>query len=966
MDKENFKASLQELVDKFERSEEYYKSKSYKEDELRQEFINPLFKALGWDMDNKAGVAPQYRDVIHEDRIEIEGKPKAPDYSFKIGPERKFFVEAKAASVKIISEFPPSFQLRRYAWSGKLPVSILTDFEEFSVYDSTIEPKQSDKTETARIKYIHYQDYLKEADYLWDTFSKDAVWKGSFDKFAKAEKRGNQLVDKSFLTEIETWRSLLAKDIATNNSDIDIYQLNEAVQKIIDRIIFLRIAEDRGIEFYETLKKTIESKDTYKLLVTIFKRAQDKYNSNLFDFNADSLTTKLKISDKVLDRIIGSLYYPKSPFEFSVIGVEILGSVYEQFLGKVIRLTKGHNAIIEEKPEVKKAGGVYYTPQYIVDYIVNNTVGELTQGKTPKEVSKLRIVDPACGSGSFLIGAYNFLLDWHLKYYIENDTEKHIKASTLFRDMEGNYFLSTAEKKRILLNNIYGVDIDSQAVEVTKLSLALKMMENENSETINKQLKLFADRILPDLGSNIKCGNSLIGSDYYSDKNLSLLSDEEIRKVNAFDWNKEFSEVFKQGGFDAVIGNPPYISNWTLTESNKDSLDYLENKYHEYLTGHWDIFLCFISLSIHILNDKGLNSFILPTSVLKEKHSSKLRIRVLGERSLVEIIDFGQKTIFEGVARQTMVYVLKKKFSKDNLITLKNDIDDIGRQIKQSFYLETRNSIIKTNISNIDVEIYNKLNSIDSLKLGKIVCINTGVVAHSRVGSPIKFKKDDVIHKEYKEGYKKYIVGANMQRYFISYDGDYIDYESKKDYFHRPKFNELFERPKITVRRISGKDNQLIACVDRDNYYSNDNLMHMVLWDETILKLQKPEKKWSVVMLNIEIEYIMAIIASKLMHYYFKNFLSTDTLQGSFSSIYPEDLRDFPIIIAEQKTLESVTASVKEMLLVKKQYEEISMDSSKKKLLKQRIYDIDRKIDLQIYEIYKLTEEEIAIIEKSV
>jgi type I restriction-modification system DNA methylase subunit len=593
--KENFRSSLEKLTKQFSQNEAYYKSKEYKEDQARQEFINPFFRALGWDMDNEQGFAPQYREVIHEDRIQIDGKPKAPDYSFKVGSDRKFFVEAKAPAGKIFSELEGAFQLRRYAWSGKLPVSILTDFEELAVYDTTIEPKTADKASVARVKYIKFTDYLKEIDYLWETFSKEAVWNGSFDKFAKKEKKGSQLVDKSFLKEIELWRDLLAKDIAKNNK-LDIHELNLVVQKLIDRLIFLRIAEDRGIETYETLKGTIKPKNTYSLLLKIFKRADDKYNSSLFDFEKDEISTKVKVSDNVLDRILTNLYYPKSPFEFSIIGVDILGSVYEQFLGKVIRLTRGGNAVIEEKPEVKKAGGVYYTPQYIVEYIVKNTVGELVKDKTPRAVSTIKIVDPACGSGSFLIGAYEYLLEWHLKYYVENNPERHVKNKTLFKDSEGNYFLSTQEKKRILTNNIYGVDIDPQAVEVTKLSLALKVLEGENSETIGAQFVLFAERILPDLRSNIKCGNSLIGSDYYEDKQISLMEDDEIREINAFDWEKEFENVFKYGGgFDAVIGNPPYI------KKSKTAFLFKKGKLGKYYEGRMDLWYAFACHSIDIV-----------------------------------------------------------------------------------------------------------------------------------------------------------------------------------------------------------------------------------------------------------------------------------------------------------------------------------------------------------------------------
>ncbi|MDA8238820.1 MAG: hypothetical protein M0Z67_00450 [Nitrospiraceae bacterium] len=295
----------------------------------------------------------------------------------------------------------------------------------------------------------------------------------------------------------------------------------------------------------------------YRRLFQIFRNADERYNSGLFHFenektrheSPDDLTPSLDIDDKTLKEIIRRLYYPESPYEFSVLPADILGQVYEQFLGKVIRLTAGHRAIVEEKPEVRKAGGVYYTPTYIVDYIVKNTVGKLLnpdgydapvipakagiqsetldprlheddkpiKTMTPKEVSKIRILDPACGSGSFLLGAYQFLLDWHRDWYVNNVPQKWAagKNPVVYQAQGGDWHLTTAEKKRILLNNIYGVDIDSQAVEVTKLSLLLKVLEGENNQTLERQLRFFHERALPDLGDNIKCGNSLIGPDFY-------------------------------------------------------------------------------------------------------------------------------------------------------------------------------------------------------------------------------------------------------------------------------------------------------------------------------------------------------------------------------------------------------------------------------------------------------------------
>ncbi|RKY11287.1 MAG: restriction endonuclease subunit M, partial [Planctomycetota bacterium] len=507
------------LIEGFDSNIEAYKDHKYNETQLRHEFVDPFFMALGWDVNNTAGLAEAYKDVIHEDSIRIGSATKAPDYCFRIGGTRKFFVETKRPSVNIRQDVSPAFQLRRYAWSAKLPLSILTDFEEFAVYDCRVRPVKADLASAARVKYMKYTEYADRWDEIASVFSKEAILKGSFDKYAESarRKKGTAEVDVAFLAEIEKWRDIIARNIALRNPSLTNRQLNFAVQRTIDRIIFLRIAEDRGIERYGELLAATSGADTYKRLFRLFEKADDRYNSGLFHFHKepdrdepDDLTPVLTIDDKPLKDIIKSLYYPDSPYEFAVLPAEILGQIYEQFLGKVITLTKGHHARIEYKPEVKKAGGVYYTPAYIVDYIVKNTVGKLLEKKTPLAVNKIKILDPACGSGSFLIAAYQYLLDWHLKYYTENEPDKYTKGRNprLYQTDKGEYRLTISERKRILLNNIFGVDIDSQAVEVTKLSLLLKVLEGE------AQLVLFhKERALPDLGNNIKCGNSLIGPD---------------------------------------------------------------------------------------------------------------------------------------------------------------------------------------------------------------------------------------------------------------------------------------------------------------------------------------------------------------------------------------------------------------------------------------------------------------------
>ncbi|NUM78578.1 N-6 DNA methylase [candidate division KSB1 bacterium] len=623
-------AELLDLVARFERNRETYQASTYNETQLRREFIDPFFAALGWDMDNKQGFAEAYKDVIHEDAIKIGGFTKAPDYCFRVGGTRKFFVEAKKPAVNLKDETSPAFQLRRYAWSAKLPLSILTDFEEFAVYDCRVRPVKNDKPAVGRILFLNYQDYATRWEEIRRIFSKQAVLEGAFDKYAETTKakKGTAEVDAAFLKEIESWREALARNIALRNPKLTPRELNFSVQRTIDRLIFLRICEDRGMEIYGTPQTLLNGERVYPRLCHLFHSADERYNSGIFHFQKekdrreepDELTLRLQIDDKPLKDIIRSLYYPESPDEFSVLPADILGQVYEQFLGKVIRLTSGHQAKIEDKPEVKKAGGVYYTPTYIVDYIVKNTVGKLLEDKTPKQAAKLHVLDPACGSGSFLIGAYQYLLDWHRDWYVNDGPEKHAagKRPELYQAGKGDWRLTTAERKRILLNNIFGVDIDPQAVEVTKLSLLLKVLEGENEQTVAQQLKFFHERALPDLGDNIKCGNSLIGSDFY-EQQLNLLDEEERLRINAFDWHTEFAEIMKAGGFDAVIGNPPYGATF-----DKNEAAYFSEKFIVFREAR-DVYACFMEMSTSRLKVNGQFSFIVPSGWLGSPDYKTLR-----------------------------------------------------------------------------------------------------------------------------------------------------------------------------------------------------------------------------------------------------------------------------------------------------------------------------------------------------
>lgn len=649
------------LVEQFREESRTVQSPKYKEAWVRRDYLDPLFTALGWDVAYEHRGTQMFREVILEDTLKVEGVTKAPDYCFYIRNDRKFFVEAKKPSVNLMDGRAAAFQVRRYAWSAKLPLSVLTDFEELAIYDCRTRPEQDDKASTARSLYMRYEEYLDRWEEIASLFSKEAVLAGSLDAYVQEsrKKRGVAPVDQEFLKEMEGWREMLAKDLALRNPTLARRELNYAVQMTIDRIVFLRICEDRGIEDHGTLEALLGKGKVYDKLCDAFKEADKRYNSGLFHFHEekgrsglpDDLTMHLELSDQPLKQIIKGLYYPESPYEFSVMPVEIMGQVYEQFLGKVINLNENHRVVIEDKPEVKKAGGVYYTPSYIVEYIVKNTVGKLIDGKTPEEVSKLRILDPACGSGSFLIGAYDYLLEWHRRWYVDNGTRKHAKL--LYEGLNGEWQLSSVEKKRILLNNIYGVDIDPQAVEVTKLSLLLKVLEGETHESVNSQLTFFRERALPDLDNNIKWGNSLIGPDFYNDQQTTIFSDEERYRINVFDWRSEFPRIMRKGGFDAIIGNPPYVRIHNLVDYYPEEVRYIQRTYATAEYGKIDIYIPFIEQCSSLLHSRGRLGFIVSSRFLQTDYGRGIRELLRDKRLLAELVDFRCAQVFEEASTYT-------------------------------------------------------------------------------------------------------------------------------------------------------------------------------------------------------------------------------------------------------------------------------------------------------------------------
>jgi len=1007
------KGQVEKLVERFRRNLEAYRRPDYKETQARVEFIDPFMEALGWDVRNVQGYAEQYKDVVHEDAIKVGGWTEAPDYCFRIGGTRKFFLEAKKPSVSVRADVGPAYQLRRYAWSAKLPLSILTDFEEFAVYDCLRRPAAADSATVGRVTYLTFEQYPERFGDIWGVFARESVLRGSFDRYVQDTrgKRGTSEVDAEFLKEIEEWRDVLARNIALRNPALSVHELNFAVQHTIDRIIFLRMAEDRGIEPYARLLGLCAGPSVYPRLVDdLYRQADEKYNSGLFDFRADTLTGSLVIDDKVLKPILTGLYYPDCPYEFSVLPVEVLGQVYEQFLGKVIRLTAGHHALVEEKPEVRKAGGVYYTPAYIVDYIVKETVGKLVEGKSPRQLrgtrdqAPLRVLDPACGSGSFLLGAYQFLLDHFRRWYEEDGPVKHAqgKQPALRQGQGGEWRLTTAEKKRILLDHIYGVDIDRQAVEVTKLSLLLKVLEGETGETVNQQLAFWHERALPDLGDNVKCGNSLIGPDYF--EGHLIPDEEEMRRVNPFDWKREFPEAMAAGGFDVVMGNPPYIRIQTMQEWAPKEVQYYGRHYAAASKGNYDIYVVFVERALQLLNERGRMGYILPHKFFQAQYGQALRQLIAAGKHLAGVVHFGDQQVFAGATTYTCLLFLEKAARNSFRFVEANDLDSWrlrGEGAEGEVSAERATGKNWNFAVRRGGELFERLSEMP---------VRLGDVAHTFVGTQTSADTIFVLEDCSRDGdcivgtcketgdkvrlessvVKPFLRGKDIRRYeppktatmmlcpYVIEQAQFwlmteealsraypLAYGYLKKHkamlmarekgrfrganwfaFGYPKSMTLFQRPKLVVPDYN---NMASFTFDGEGYFYKTGY--------GIISLDGAQES---------LLYLLGLLNTRLLFDYLVRVGTT--LRGGYVRFWTQFIEQLPIRTidfsdpADVARHDQMVALVERMLDLHKKLAAAAIPADKE-LYKRQIEATDRQIDALVYELYGLTKDEIAIVE---
>ena len=930
------KENLARLIAKFERELSADRIREYNEEAAKTAFIQPFLKdVLGWDVNDRDEVSPEER--ISRGRV---------DYGLKIEGKIKIFIEAKPPKADLGKHVEQAIQ---YGYNRKgVPFVLLTDFEELKFFDVTVKPDIRNPFKGLKID-LSWNQYLPQFDKLW-LLSRESVVQGELDKLLLVKPKERLPVDKAILDDLKSWRENLAKDIFKNNSGLfhsgdpekDASYLKEITQRILDRIIFMRSCEDRGLVHRRPLKEVFEERtETVGTNTMIFLKEEFKHYNIMFDsdlFRPQEWEDNLAVDFKVMRDIVLETY---NPYQFDVIPLEVLGNIYEQYLGYTIRLTD-HQVKYELKPEVRKAGGVYYTPEYVVDYIVKNTVGKLLQELSPRKIKKLRILDPACGSGSFLIRAYEEMLS----YYLDQKKKKR-KGEGKQRELElekeeAEPNLTINEKSEILREHIFGVDIDEQAVEVTKLSLMLKMLEGEYGIIPGRA-------VLPMLDKNIRCGNSLISGDTLE---LKKYFGDDWYKVKPFNWDREFRDIVKEeGGFDVVIGNPPWVFTRDV-DFGEDSKKYYQERYFSGLSsiqdgkarqsGKVNLYAIFLMQALRLLCSKGMFGFILPNNILRTTVYDITRKYILDNCCIHKIVDL-KSGVFEGVTASTIILIIEKNSNNiknqikiiDNRSSEKIEIEKVF-VILQASFLKNTSYAFNIFVSDQEETIFKRMRTI-SLNLGNLVRVYNGIAT--------KKDKEGFYDKCINVKCKKLLVGKDIHRYYFTFDNRYIEYDRKK--LHRARDESIFlAKEKLIMQRIGGI---LVTAYDEDQYYTFNSVNNLIAMENC----------------SYNLKFILALLNSKLMEfYYISNFTNRSKLTVNISKTYLDKLpiRLINFSNATEMKLYNTLVSLVEVMLDLNKKIQVAKGSEKDQIQRQ-IEKTDREIDDLVYKLYGITEEEKKIIE---
>jgi type I restriction-modification system DNA methylase subunit len=993
--KEEARLKIQKLVDDFRAHEATLENAP--EAQIENNFIRPLFRYLNWNMENEGLSHAHYEFKVQA----TNKKGLRPDYILNLDGRDVLVMDAKQVKYSM-RDSRWLYQVYSYAYSTqnskpseKIDFAILTDFQEFIVLDCTLFAAKPEAVNNFRVLDWTYDDYVEKFDELWELLERNNVLKdsrppviasrslakqsptdgegiasgqstplamtrrGLWSRYLSPQKvKANRISpDKAFLAEMDDeksgWRVLLAKDMKKRNASADGELITAAVQLLIDRLIFIKALSDREVDrdYLSEMKERVteaglgeEDASWFKSCKVIFDELNNFYNGSIFAPRPE--LENVSVSNKVVRSVITDLQPENSPYNFAVLPVEILGTIYERFLGRVVRTTE-KRVTIEEKPEVRKAGGVYYTPQYIVEYIVQNTLGKLLEDcKTPADAAKLKVLDPACGSGSFLLGAYSKLIEWHKDYFARTGKEKRDRES-FYKDESGGIRLTAKLKRDILKNNLFGVDIDPQAVEVTRFSLSLKALEDLREGELTEERTLFHQTVLPELSENIKNGNSLIGTDYFG---LFAPTAEELKEVKPFNWKAEFKEIMENGGFDCVIGNPPYIDSEWLTKTNPKLRDYCVTHYQS-AKGNWDIFCIFVEKNLELT--KHYSSMIVPNKLLSADYARATRNYITSKHSIVTIRDFSSVPVFP-VAVYPIVYVVRandSNFGKAVSYDVMKQIDN-GEVFVEKEFSVSREKLKQLEGKNWSVLLGGEKGNLvqkiqeNSMRLDEVATVNGAAT----VSEAYEYK-DYLINEPTKEDYFVFINTGTIDRYSILWGikpTTYIKSKYVKPVIPKRNWGKMSQNRLTQANSkkiIVGGMNKRLECV-----FDNGKI---VAGKSTSIIYSK----------EVSLLYLLGILNSKLIAYYYGSVFSGLSLQGGFFRIGPPQLKELPIKIlqAENPQYDKMVSLVSQMLELHKSRAG-AKTQSEQDVYERQIHAVDEAIDRLVYELYGLSEEEIKIV----
>ncbi|XWX59465.1 Eco57I restriction-modification methylase domain-containing protein [Clavibacter nebraskensis] len=627
---------------------------TYTETDVRVEFIDPLLECLGWDVRNQGAHSQRSVEVVRERTgRDADGSWGRPDYRLRLDGMDVMPIEAKKPSVSLATNASSSRQARSYGWSLSLPAAVLTNFHELIVFDSRVEPRETDGPSVAVLPggVFGFEEFVTRFDELWRLVSYESLrvtgLEGIYD-FARPP-RGESPFDQRFLGDFRHWRQSLAQAVADGNPALGAPEVGRRAQSLLNALLFLRVCEDREIGRYRSLFDSARS----RTLVEAFRAADRVYNAGLF--NVLHGTT---VDADVLMLVVEDMYWPRTQYAFGVLDASILAGVYEQYLAERVDLDECRRVTLILKPELVHAAGVVATPDDIVKEIGHQALGPALAEGVPED---LTVLDPAVGSGVFLLDAFDRL----------------VEAAELARPR-----LSLAERGALVRSHLFGIDIDGAAVEVAKLSLQLAVLGNQDVDPA------IARGVLPNLDRNIVVGNAVVREDFDALVPAAARVPHRRALVSPLDIKAAIGAAYPRRGFSVVLGNPPYVRIQDLARHMPDQLQYLQHGaslYDAPVANNFDLYLVFMERALELLAPDGRLGMIVPNRFASHLSASGVR-RKLGPR-LESMVHFGEQQVFPGRTTYTAIVVAGPKRDDAVSIAMVGDLE-AWRTARSATFLE--------------------------------------------------------------------------------------------------------------------------------------------------------------------------------------------------------------------------------------------------------------------------------------